>query len=41
MELNPRLKLRSPIETPFRIPKSITVFMSMALASKKWKRCAA
>lgn len=41
MELKPRLKLRSPIETPFRRPKSITVFVSVDFASKKLKRCAA
>jgi hypothetical protein len=39
--LNPRLKLRSPIETPFRIPKSITGFISMDLDSNKLRRCAA
>jgi hypothetical protein len=40
MELKPRLKLRSPIETPFRMPKSITVFASVDFDSKKFKRCA-
>jgi hypothetical protein len=38
MELKPRLKLRNPMETPFRIPKSMTVFMSTGLASNKLKR---
>lgn len=41
MELNPRLKLRSPMEMPLRMPKSMTVFTSTALLSKKFKRCAA
>jgi hypothetical protein len=40
MELKPRLKLRSPIETPFRMPKSITVFASVDFDSKKFNRCA-
>lgn len=41
MELNPKLKFRSPMETPFSMPKSITVFISMDLDSNKLKRCAA
>lgn len=40
MELKPRLKLRKPMETPLRMPKSITVFMSMDLLSKKFNLCA-
>ena len=38
MELNPKLKLRKPIETPFKMPKRMTVFMSTGLFSKKFMR---
>ena len=40
MELNPKLRLRRPIDVPFSNPKSITVCPSIALGSKKCKRCA-
>lgn len=40
MELNPKLRLRRPIDVPFSNPKSITVCPSIALVSKKCKRCA-
>lgn len=40
MELNPRLRFRSPMEIPFKIPKSITVLVSIGLFSKKFRRSA-
>lgn len=40
MELNPKLRLRRPIEVPFSNPKRITVCPSIAFGSKKCKRCA-
>uniref|UniRef100_A0A453CHQ4 Uncharacterized protein n=1 Tax=Aegilops tauschii subsp. strangulata TaxID=200361 RepID=A0A453CHQ4_AEGTS len=36
MELNPKLRFKSPIEVPFRNPKRITVCPSIALGSKKY-----
>lgn len=41
MELKPRLKLRNPMEMPFRIPKSMTVFKSTDLDTNRFKRWAA
>jgi len=41
MELKPRLKLRNPMEMPFRIPKSMTVLKSMDLETNRFKRWAA
>lgn len=38
MELKPRLKLRNPMEMPFRIPKSMTVLKSMDLETNRFKR---
>ena len=40
MELNPKLRLRRPIEVPFSNPNKTTVCPSIAFGSKKRKRCA-
>lgn len=40
MELNPKLRLRRPIEVPLSKPNRTTVCPSIALGSKKRRRCA-
>ena len=40
MELNPKLRLRRPIEVPFSNPNKTTVCPSIAFGSKNRKRCA-